>query len=223
MILSRGDSLSISCMKSLSLTVGFGLIKDALRSPVNTMLQESYFATISESSRFIIKPYINACQNEEQTINFKLNWKKCDVQNYQKLVTDQITDMDLLSIIDCIMDCPYFSEFHFPSISNDFFCLTYIMILFLESMDLTSWTDFLTFLNTYLHCFTDMDLLSIIDCEEKISKLIEILNNNADKCSKKLKSRSKRSKPWTPEIKSLCKLNKRSHWKWRESGTVTSF
>jgi predicted transcriptional regulator len=37
----------------------------------------------------------------EQTINFKLNWKKCDVQNYQKLVTDQITDMDLLSIIDC--------------------------------------------------------------------------------------------------------------------------
>jgi hypothetical protein len=53
------------------------------------------------SGRFIIKPYINACQNEEQTINFKLNWKKCDVQNYQKLVTDQITDMDLLSIIDC--------------------------------------------------------------------------------------------------------------------------
>jgi hypothetical protein len=37
-------------MKSLSLTVGFGLIKDAFRSPVNTMLQESYFATISESS-----------------------------------------------------------------------------------------------------------------------------------------------------------------------------
>jgi hypothetical protein len=31
-------------MKSLSLTVGFGLIKDALRSPVNTMLQKSYFA-----------------------------------------------------------------------------------------------------------------------------------------------------------------------------------
>ena len=108
------------------------------------------------SGKFIIKPYINACQNEEQPINFKLNWKKCDVQNYQKLVTDQITDMDLLSIIDC---------------------------------------------------------------EEQISKLIKILNNSADKCSKKSKSRSKRSNPWTPEINSLCKLSKRSHWKWRENGT----
>ena len=54
------------------------------------------------SGRCIIKPYIlNACQNEEHTINPELNWKKCDVQNYQKLVTEQITDMDLLGIIDC--------------------------------------------------------------------------------------------------------------------------
>jgi hypothetical protein len=53
------------------------------------------------SGRFIIKPYINACQNEEHTINPQLNWKNCDVQNYQKLVTEQITDMDLLGIIDC--------------------------------------------------------------------------------------------------------------------------
>jgi hypothetical protein len=66
-----------------------------------------------------------------------LEFKKCDVQNYQKLVTEQITDMDLLGIIDC---------------------------------------------------------------EEQISKIIEILNNGVDKCAKKSKSRSKRSKPWTPEI-----------------------
>ena len=64
-----------------------------------------------------------------------------------------------------------------------------------------------------------MDSLRIIDCEEQISKLIEILNNSADKCSKKSKRRSKRSNLWTPEINSLCKLSKRSLWKWRESGT----
>jgi hypothetical protein len=112
------------------------------------------------SGRFIIKPYIlNACQNKEHTINPELNWKKCDVQNYQKLVTEQITDMDLPGIIDC---------------------------------------------------------------EEQISKIIEILNNSVDKCAKKSKSRSKRSKPWTPEINSLCKLSKRIHWKWTESGTPKS-
>jgi hypothetical protein len=112
------------------------------------------------TGRFIIKPYIlNACQNKEHTINPELNWKKCDVQNYQKLVTEQITDMDLPGIIDC---------------------------------------------------------------EEQISKIIEILNNSVDNCAKKSKSRPKRSKPWTPEINSLCKLSKRIHWKWTESGTPKS-
>ena len=66
------------------------------------------------------------------------------------------------------------------------------------------------------------DLFHLCDNETKLEKLVVILNDCAKEAAGSKPKPVKKYKPWSHEIRNLCKISKQYHWEWTNSGAPKS-